>query len=98
MVTKTLVFNSSSVTTASEPLTLAKFFDLSALIEASVILDKLETLDSPDELPEEPLIQALRREGILNSFVMRHDGRELVRSLLDLPESLARLIDSDDES
>ncbi|RYF61222.1 MAG: hypothetical protein EOO27_02900 [Comamonadaceae bacterium] len=92
MVTNTLVANGAAAAAGSVPLSLSNFLDLSALFEATVLLDRLEVVASPDVIPEFPLTAALNRHELLVDFVPRLDERDFKRSLMRLPEPLARLV------
>ncbi len=91
-MTKTLVASGAAVAAGEAPLTLASFLDLSSLLEATVVLDRLEAIESSDVLPAYPLSAALSKERLLDDFVLRLDPRELRRVLLRLPDPLAHLV------
>lgn len=92
MVTNTLIASGAAVAAGEAPLTIASFLDLSSLLEAAVVLDRLEAMESADDVPAYPLTAALAREGVLGDFVPRLGRRELRRVLLRLPEPLAHLV------
>jgi hypothetical protein len=90
LVTKTLVHNGAAAVADPSTLDLPAFLDFASLCDASVILDRLEALESADDLAALPLTAALRDMGLLGELRPRVDPAEIRRVLLRLPPALAR--------
>ncbi len=89
LVTKTLVFNGSSAMCERKPIQIADFLDLSALCEATVLLDEMQVLESPDKL-DSHFAQKLRQSEILTEFAPKLTRDELRRVVAHLPTPLRR--------
>jgi hypothetical protein len=88
LVTKTSLADAARAIEDPASLTLASFFDLCSVLEASVLLDQLQAIESPDALPDARLTAELRRRGILIEFQPSISRTELRRLVLRLPEEL----------
>lgn len=92
LVTKTLVHNGAATAADRSRLTVPNFLDFSSLCEAAVVLDRLDAIESTDELTTLPLAMALRDRGLLRELRPRADPADVRRVVLRLPPSLARQV------
>lgn len=93
LATKTLIANASAALQSPNTFNLYRLMDLCALMEASVLLDSLQTLRSSDSLPTSTLVQMLHREGILSDVPGIGDNERIRNAILTLPEDLVSRLD-----
>jgi hypothetical protein len=92
LVTKTLVHNGAAAVADRSGLAIPNFLDFSSLCEAAVILDRLDAIESTDELVALPLAAALHNRGLLREFRPRADPADIRRVVYRLPPSLANQV------
>jgi hypothetical protein len=87
--TKTMVANSARVIADPGSLDLASFLDLSSFCDACVLLDRIDVMESPDEIPDGgDLVQRMRDAGVLGEFHPTISGDDLIRVALRYPPAL----------
>lgn len=95
LVTKTLVHSGAAAVDGRMTLDLPSFFDLCALMESCVILDRAQAIESADVLPVFALSERLRSAGLLEEFRPALSQADLHRITLRLPELLSGQIPND---
>jgi hypothetical protein len=90
LVTKTLVHSGGQAVETPGELTWQRFLDFSSLCEASVILDRLDAIESTDTLPSSALTRALVDAQLLSEFRPELSRNDLRRLLLRLPDDVSR--------
>ena len=99
LTTKSLVHGAAQAVAEARRIDLSTFFDLCSLIEACVILDRVETLRSTDPLGDSLLVSRLTEEGVLGQLEPTLSRQEMRRAFLRMPEELTdRMIPVEDEA
>ena len=96
LVTKTLVGQAAQAIERTDRLELRSFLALSNLCEATVILDRLNVIESSNALSQLPLAASLTEAGLLSEFRPAVSRNDLARVIYRLPEEITdRLIISE---